>query len=162
MLLVLAFMGIALRSPYVPTPRSAATRMITLAALKPGDRVVDLGAGDARLLIAAARACPGITAIGAELVPPVWLLGKLNIWRSRACVALRLADAFQQDLRDTDVLFLYLMPELMDALEMKCSRELRPGTRVVSNTFPFPNRPPAHREVVKTWWGEKKIFVYRW
>ena len=70
--------SIVVRVPAVPTPMSVVREMVAIGNLQPGDRVVDLGAGDGRLLIEAKRSCPGIHARGCEIVPTVWLIGQIR------------------------------------------------------------------------------------
>lgn len=147
---------------YVPTPHSVVQEMVKLAQLKHGDRVYDLGAGDARLLIAAKQKEPGITAIGCELIPTVWLLGRLNIWKSRQKVTLRFQNILRCDLNDAHCIFLYLIPSLMGKLKEKFDRELKPGTRVVAYVFKIPGKEPE-REVKAPWMGGKRaVRVYKW
>ena len=147
---------------YVPTPHVVVKEMVELAHLKPGNRVYDLGAGDARLLIAAKRKEPGITVIGCELIPTVWALGKLNILKSRQKVTLRFQNILRCDLQDADVVFLYLIPSLMEKLKEKFDQELRPGTRVVAYVFKIPGKEPE-KEVKVPWMGsERAVRVYRW
>jgi precorrin-6B methylase 2 len=148
--------------PYLPTPRKVVERMVVLAKLKPGDCVYDLGAGDGRLLVAAKRHAPEARAIGYELAPMVWLLGKFRIARSGQAVDLRFGDARKADLRDADCIFLYLLPDLMKELQAKFAQELRPGTRVVSYVFRFPDRTPEKTEKVPWLGGERTVLVYRW
>lgn len=147
---------------YVPTPYVVVKEMVALARLQPHDRVYDLGAGDARLLIAAKRAEPGITAIGCELIPTVWALGQFCIWKSGQQVTLRFQNILRCDLRDADCVFLYLIPSLMEKLEEKFDRELRPGTRVIAYVFKIPGQQPE-QEVKVPWMGvERAVRVYRW
>lgn len=148
--------------PYVPTPWSVVQAMLKAAKLKKGDVVYDLGAGDGRLLIAAKRANPGIIARGCELTPTVWLLGKLCVWWSGQEVDLRLRDAFRMKVADADVIFLYVMPEMLRRLEKIFDRQLRPGTRVISNTFQLARRKPARVVKVPGWMMERKVYVYEW
>lgn len=148
--------------PYIPTPRKVVDRMVALAALKTGDRVYDLGAGDCRLLITAKRSVAGAQAVGYELSPVVWLLGRLRIARSGLQIALRFGDARKADLRDADCIFLYLMPKPMKELQEKFNRELKPGTCVVSYVFRFPDRAPEKTEKVPWLGKERSVLVYRW
>lgn len=151
-----------LRTPYVPTPKAIARAMVRSAELHGGETVMDLGAGDARLLLAAERAHPGITAVGCELVPTIWLLGWLNLRLRRSRAVLHLRSALTEDVTRADVVFLYMMPHVMESLEGKFDLELRPGAKVVSHAFRFPGRQPT-REVTVPWGRRwKKIYVYTW
>jgi len=161
MLLTMTFaLHVIIGVPYVPTSWRVAAEMVRAASLRGDEVVYDLGAGDGRLLIAAKRRHPGIKACGWEIVPTVLWLGKLQIWLRKADVSLRLGNALTQDMRDADVIFLYLMPHVLAKLESKFDAELRPGTKVISNTFRFPSKQ-ATQEVVLSG-GRKKILVYEW
>jgi len=154
------FMHLFLRIPYVPSSRKSIETMIALAKLTGNETVYDLGAGDGRVLLKSKKYYPEITAIGIERVPTIWLLGWV---RSRGSgIRFERANALRRDICDADVVFLYLFPSLMSELEKKFDRELRPGTKVVANVFPFPNRKPVRHEEVQTWLGKKKVWVYEW
>lgn len=159
-LVVTAAMNLYLGVPSVPTPMPVVREIVKLAELKAGDHVVDLGAGDGRLLIEAKRSCSGISARGCELIPMVWLMGKMRILFSGLRLQLSLKNAMKEDLRDADVIFLYLFPKLMKDLLPKFDRELRPKTRIISYMFRLPGRAPVTTKVVKGFWGEAKVFIY--
>lgn len=161
-LVITVAVNLWLRVPSVPTPMAVVREMVRYANLNSGDRVVDLGAGDGRLLLEAKRSCPGIIARGCELNPTVWLMGKVRMCVSRHNVSLKLRNALNEDLRDADVIFLYLFPELMGKLAAKFERELTPGTRVLSYMFQLPGREPVTTKKVRGFWGEAKVFAYRW
>ncbi len=149
--------------PYVPTPLSIVRTMIKAAKLQSGEVVYDLGAGDARLLIEAKRAQPGIRAIGFEVVPTIWLLGILRIAFSRVRVVFRCRSLFKQNLSDANVVFLYLSPSMMKRLAIKFTAELKPGTRVISNGFYFKDREPSETISSPVFlWGKQRVFVYIW
>ena len=139
--------GLFVRVPFVPTPASVARAMVDAARLRGDERVYDLGAGDGTILIQAKRAHPAIMATGVELVPTVWLLGRLKIWRSRLDVSFLRKNVMDIDVRDAGAIFLYLSPAMLARLEPKFNAELRPGTIVVSHAFTFPSRTPT--DVVK-------------
>ena len=160
--LVTAVGNLAIQVPFVPTARKVAEEMVRFADLKGTETVYDLGAGDGRILIAAKRLHPHIRAIGWEFVPTVWLLGKLRIWWSKQDVSLRRGNALTQDVRDADCIFLYLFPEAMALLEAKFDRELKPGTKVLSYVFQFPNRTPVAQKSVP-WMGKTRMLrLYEW
>lgn len=144
--------------PFIPTPQPVVEAMITAADIRGNETVYDLGAGDARLLIAAKKKYPGITAKGCELVWVVWLLARLRIWNAGENVALSRESLFTVDVSDADVVFLYLFPSMMHKLEARFDRMLKPGTRVVSHGFRFSARTPKKTLQV----GKKHVFVYEW
>lgn len=148
--------------PFVPTPMPVVRKMIEASGLQDGQVLYDLGAGDARLLVEAKRRFPNCTVVGCELQPTVWLLGKLRVFFSRKQVTFNLGNALRQDVREADGICLFLMPELLEALEEKFNEELKPGATVVSYVFPFPRRQPVREIPVRYWFWERKIRVYRW
>lgn len=156
---VYAFIG---GVPYVPTSRSIAQDMVDVARLKGNERVFDLGAGNGRILIEAKRKYPGLTATGIELAPTVWLLGLITIFLSRVKVRFLRGNALTTDVRNADVIFLYLSGGLLGKLEEKFDRELRPGTVVISHAFRFPTRQPVEIVKIEKWSGKKTILRYEW
>lgn len=148
--------------PYVPTPRHVARAMVELAHMRGNEVVFDLGAGDGRLLRTAKQMFPGITALGYEIVPMVWLCGFLWCALMRSGVRLHYGDAFRADICTADVVFLYMFPSCMEKFAVKFTQELRPGTLVISHTFRFPSRHPIEERRVPLWRGDAKLFLYRW
>jgi hypothetical protein len=122
-------------APYVPTTREDVERMLELAGVGPGDYLIDLGSGDGRIVITAAQR--GAMGHGVELDRE---LVALAAERARAAevqdrVTFRHEDIFATDLAPATVVTLYLMPEVNLRLRPRLLAELRPGTRVVSNSF---------------------------
>ena len=155
-------MHLWLGAPYVPTPMRIVERMVEVAALKPGDVVYDLGAGDARLLIAAKRKEPRIRAIGYELVPAVWFLGVVRILLSRSRIALRMRDVRTADVHDADCVFIYLLPGVLTQLLPVLKAQLKPGARVISSVFALPDKVPTATETVRWMGAERKLWIYVW
>jgi SAM-dependent methyltransferase len=127
---------------FVATPVSLVTGMLKLAAVADTDVVYDLGSGDGRIVIAAARR--GARGVGVEL-------DSVLVEESRASadtagvsgrVEFRQADLFATDLRPATVVTLYLGRELNQRLRPIFLRDLRPGTRVVSQAFDMGDWPP--------------------
>lgn len=146
--------------PFVPTPRAVREAMIGMVPWRGNETVFDLGAGDGRVLLDVKKRFPGVTAIGCEIAPTVWLLGKLRLLGSG--VRLRLRSALREDVRNADVVLLYLFPHLLKALAAKFDRELMPGTLVVSQTFSFSGRVPLAVRRARGYAGEVSVFLYRW
>lgn len=161
-LVVTGVYSFILRVPFVPTPRVVAQAMVHCARLKGDERVYDLGAGDGTILINAKRMHPGISAVGVELVPTVWMLGRFKIWCSGKAVRFLRKNAMDVDLGDANAIFLYLLPTMLARLERKFDAELRPGTTVISHAFKFPSRSPE--EVVKIPGGimQRTLYRYTW
>ena len=122
--------------PYIPTPESVVVAMLNLAQVTPRDIVYDLGSGDGRIPIAAARRF-GARGIGIEIEPN--LVRRANDNLALAGVADRVMflnqDLFEADISSATVVTLFLLPGMNQKLMPKLQRELRPGTRVVSLNF---------------------------
>jgi len=127
-------------APWVPTPMKIVHKMLKLADLKPNELLYDLGCGDGRIIITAAKHY-GTRAVGIELDPIryLWCLISITIMGLRDQISIIHGDLFKQDLSNADVVICYLLPDTNKKLEDKLLEELQPGTRVVSNTFLFPN-----------------------
>ncbi len=125
-------------SPWVPTTFKMVHKMLDLADIQPNELVYELGCGDGRIAVIAARKYQA-RVVGIELNPFLWLWCQLviTIFGLRGRVKVVLGNFYKQDLRDADVVVCYLLPKTNKELEGKLLRELRPGTRVISNTFLF-------------------------
>ncbi|MDO8564572.1 MAG: methyltransferase domain-containing protein, partial [bacterium] len=130
---------------FVPSRRNDVARMLSFLDIKEGKKIVDLGSGDGRLLIALAEA--GAEAHGYEHNP-------ILVWQSRRTIKKRGLEArafvhyrnfWKEDFSSFDAVVLYGIPYIMPKLEAKLRRELRPGTRVVSNAFTFPTWEPVEK-----------------
>jgi len=131
---------------YLPTPYPVVDAMLRLADLRPGDRLVDLGAGDGRIAIAAARAY-GIMAVGVELDARKVEEARANVRRAGVAhlVEIRQGDVLEADLTGATVVTLFLFPELNARLAPKLRTELPPGARIVSHRFGLGDWPPARQ-----------------
>ena len=131
-------------APWLPMPVATARRMLQLANAQPGETVYDLGSGDGRVLIVAAREFDA-QAVGVEIEPLRTFFSRLAIrrlgLRNRARV-LR-ANLFDVDLRDSDIVTVYLLPKATARLAPKLRRELKLGARVVTLDFHLPEWEPA-------------------
>jgi ubiquinone/menaquinone biosynthesis C-methylase UbiE len=130
--------------PYVQTPTEVVTQMLRLAGVGGNDVVYDLGSGDGRLVVTAARDF-GARGVGIEIDPQ--LVAQSAESARRAGVGdratFRAGDLFDTDLSDATVVTLYLSPELNLRLRPKLLRELRPGARIVSHDFDMGDWPPS-------------------
>jgi hypothetical protein len=120
---------------WVPTPDAAVERMLAMAAVGPHDLVYDLGSGDGKIAIMAARRF-GARAVGIEFSPDMVELSRENARKEGVAdrVRFRNADLFQSDFREATVVTLYLLTTLNVKLRPQIL-EMRPGTRVVSHMF---------------------------
>lgn len=126
-------------APPIPTLRHVRKTMLELAEIKPGYLVVDLGSGDGRMLIAAARA--GGTAIGYELNPFLYWFSKVRVKLLGLSdqITIYRENLFTAPFEEVDVITAYLGPKLMNQLEPIVKERMKPGSRFIANTFPFPN-----------------------
>lgn len=126
-------------APFLPTESDRVERMLAMAGLQPGETVVDLGAGDGRFLIAAARA--GATAVGWEINPYLVAWGRWKILRAGLSdrATLHLGSYWPEHMGRADVVMLFLITGQMKKMQEKLQQELRPGSRVVSYVFAFPD-----------------------
>jgi hypothetical protein len=131
---------------YLPTPYPVVDAMLRLAGVRAGDRLVDLGAGDGRIVIAAARDY-GVRATGVELDARQAAEARANAARAGVAhlVEIRQGDAFDVDLRDATVVTLFLFPEINARLAPKLRAELPPGARIVSHRFGLGDWAPDRR-----------------
>ena len=125
--------------PYVPTPEEKVEKMVAFANVKQGQKSVDLGAGDGRIVIAMAKA--GAQAYGFELIQKYARRAKVNIIEEglQDKTFIFQSDFWNEDLSSFHIVTIYAMAMLMEDLEKKLTAELRPGTIVISNGFEIPN-----------------------
>ena len=140
---------------YVPTPPAVVERMLDLARVGPGDVVYDLGCGDGRIVVAAARR--GARAIGVDIDPERVAEARANVRSAGVQDRARIVegDLFEMDLRDASVVTLYLLPELNLRLRPKLL-QLKPGTRIVSHAFDMADWKPERVEQV----GRSSVYLW--
>lgn len=138
-ILVPAFYGL----PPVPTNHERIRKALKLANLQPDEELYDLGAGDGRVLLIAAREF-GAKATGIEVGPIqcalIWLRATASGLGSR--VQIKWADFYKTDLREADVVFVYATSREVIKLTPHLERQLKDGTRVVSISADFPEWEP--------------------
>ena len=119
---------------WVPTPPALVEKMLDLAKVAPHDYVIDLGSGDGRIVIAAAKR--GARALGIEFNSELVELSKRNAEKEGVGgkAGFVTADIFERDFSQATVITIYLLPNLNDRLRPKILA-LKPGTRIVSNSF---------------------------
>ncbi|MEM4575935.1 MAG: rRNA adenine N-6-methyltransferase family protein [Candidatus Nezhaarchaeales archaeon] len=147
--------------PFVSTPEHVVRRMLELANVGPNDVVYDLGAGDGRIIVMAAREF-GAKAVGVEIRKDLYeqILKKVKMDGLEGRVKVINGDFFQVDISEASVVTLYLLTSVNEKLKPKLEKELRIGARVVSHDFEVPGWKPIHVESVKDYWCDHKIYVY--
>ncbi len=121
--------------PYVPTTEPAVQAMMKLAGVKKGDVLYDLGCGDGRIVIAAAKL--GARGVGVDINPVRIAEARENAKKAGVEDLVRFEenDLFEADIHEATVVSLFLLPNINLKLKPKLLKDLRPGTRIVSNTF---------------------------
>ncbi|MCR5874244.1 class I SAM-dependent methyltransferase [Phenylobacterium sp. J426] len=142
---------------YVPTPPETVDAMLKLAEVKPGDVLYDLGSGDGRIPIAAAKQF-GVKGVGIDIDPNRIREANENAKSAGVThlVRFRQEDLFEADFSDATVITLYLLPSLNEKL-MPRLLELKPGTRIVSHAFPMGDWRPEQEQMMPS--GNA---IYRW
>lgn len=142
-------------APWLPTARRRVRKMLDMAAVGPNDVVYDLGCGDGRTLVIAARSY-GARAVGIEIDPLryLWCELLITVLGLRRQVSVIFGDIFAQDLRQADVVTCYLLPKTNQRLEAKFVAELAPSARIVSHDFAFPNLRLMRQDV------DERLYLY--
>jgi SAM-dependent methyltransferase len=133
---------------WVPTPEALVARMLDMAHVTPSDYVIDLGSGDGRIVIAAAKR--GATAVGVEYNPDMVALSRANAEKEGVAGKATFVngDIFETDFSKATVLTMYLLPDLNMRLRPKIL-EMKPGTRIVTQSFDMEDWKPDQTENVE-------------
>ena len=153
-------MVVGLDVAFVPTPKKIVRSMLQLASLRRGETLVDLGAGDGRIIIEAVRRF-GAHAIGVEMD-----VGRISRIKERLAATginaeLIAGDIFDVDLSRADVVAIYLSASANARLGPKLKAEMRKGTRVVSLDYPLPHWKPERELEVNASGISRKLYLYR-
>lgn len=122
--------------PFVPTPQEVVDKMLETAEVKKGDVVYDLGSGDGRIVITAARKY-AVRAVGFEIDPDLIKKSRENIRKEglQQIAEIRQQDILTVDVSGATVVTMYLLPEVNLQLRPTLLRQLKPGSRIVSHAF---------------------------
>ncbi|WP_142848482.1 class I SAM-dependent methyltransferase [Telmatospirillum sp. J64-1] len=136
--------------PFVPTPENVVQRMLTIADVQPDDILYDLGSGDGRIVIAAARDFGVQRGVGVDLDPERVQDGIENARQANVSDRVEFVEGnvFDFDFSDATVVTMYLLPSVNVQLRPRILEELRPGTRVVSHQFDMGDWEPDQSETV--------------
>ena len=154
-------------APWVPTFKRDIERIRRLLDLKDGEKFVELGCGDGRVVLALSspllqkerdRVRSKIIAVGVELSIIQWIAAQIRriitrSWNTRFV----LGNAFAYDLRDADAVYLFLLPETYEKIRPTLEAELKPGARLVSFVWPIPDWNPAKVDEMP---GAAKLYLY--
>jgi SAM-dependent methyltransferase len=144
--------------PYVPTPQTVVDAMLDMAAVKKDDVVYDLGCGDGRIVITAAKKY-GARGVGIDIDPD--RIQEANANAKQAGVSDRVKfiqqDLFKTDFKEASVVTLYLLPDINLKLRPKLLSELKPGTRVVSHAFDMGDWKPEKTDTID---GYRRIYFW--
>jgi SAM-dependent methyltransferase len=148
--------------PYVPTPPEVVDEMLRLAGVKAGDILYDLGCGDGRIVIAAAKRF-GIKAVGIDIDPVRITESNNNAETAGVTGKVRFIqqNLFEADFRDATVVTMYLLTSVNRRLRPKLLAELKPGTRLVSHSFDMGEWKPDKTSLVTTSYDDERA-VYFW
>ena len=149
-------------APFDPTPQDVVQRMLVLAEIRKSDVIYDLGSGDGRLLIAAAKKY-GLRGVGFEIDAGLVKLARENARREgvEKLVEIRQKDFLSADLAPASVVTVYLSYDGNLAVREQLNRQLKPGARVVSYTFDMGDWPPKIAETYRDAAGETHA-IYLW
>jgi SAM-dependent methyltransferase len=136
--------------PFVPTPDTVVEGMLKLAGVKSSDTVYDLGCGDGRIVITAARTYKS-HGVGVDINPERITEARANAKKAMVdnLVKFEENDLFAADIKAATVVTLYLLPNVNLRLRPKLLKDLKPGTRIVSHSFDMGEWKPDKEEVIE-------------
>jgi SAM-dependent methyltransferase len=149
-------------APYVPTPQHVVDKMLELAQVTANDVVYDLGCGDGRIVITAAKKY-GAHGVGIDIDPERIRESAANAKAAgvEGLVSFRLEDAMKADVSPATVVTLYLLSSSNEALRPILTKQLKPGARIVSHAFDMGDWEPQKTELVPHETGYNRT-IYLW
>lgn len=144
LVLIPAFYAMIKGAPYVPTAKRDIESMLKIGYFKKGDRVVELGFGDGRVMRAIEKT--GATVSGYEFSPATYWAGRVVHFLKGGKGKMYYGDFWKQNYDETDVLVGFLLVKAMENFKKKIWPRLKPGTRVISNHFLLPGVKEVARE----------------
>jgi len=128
------------RVPWAPTPKDVIELIFQELDIKPGQKIYDLGCGDARVLIEANKY--GADCVGYELSLWVYARAKFKIWLKNSKTKIYRKNFFKQDLSSADIIFCFLLSKVMPKVQKKLKSNLKQNTTIVTYAFSLPNYKP--------------------
>jgi SAM-dependent methyltransferase len=159
-----ARLGREKNAPFFATPMPLVERMLAMAEITPQDVVYELGCGDGRMVIAAARLY-GARGLGVDLDPGLVEESRRNAVEAgvQDRVTFAVEDVMNVDLRPATVVLVWLLPGQQLQLRRKLEQELAPGTRIVGHSFDMGDWVPTEVEIVEVAaWGRESQIAYLW
>jgi precorrin-6B methylase 2 len=149
-------------APAFPTPQEVVDRMLTLAQVRPGEMVYDLGCGDGRIVITAAQKFHA-RAVGIEIRRDIYegTLGRVRSLGLADQVLIVHGNALHSDLSPADVVTLYLLTSSNEKLKPILAKDLKPTSRVVSHDFEIRGWKPSVTEKMMVGGRPHMIYVYK-
>jgi protein-L-isoaspartate O-methyltransferase len=150
-------------APYFPTPPAIVEKMLRFGELKSGEKMFDLGSGDGRIVIMAAKKF-GADATGVEIDEALYKQSTAEIKRQNLSNSARIihGDVTQQDYSSANLLTVYLLPNSNTKIRPMLEKQLKKGTRVVAHDFEFSGWTPEKTEHLEDEEGRSHtIFLYR-
>lgn len=144
LVLLTCFGGVLLfGAPYLPTLEPQTKAALKLAGLRPGDRLLELGCGDGKVLVAAAER--GVRAVGYELNPLLVALAWYRTRHYRGQVRIVWGNFWRQDWPPAEAIFVFLLPKYMSKLDKKCMQYKHKPVKLVSHAFAIPGKRPVRQ-----------------
>ncbi|WP_372634501.1 methyltransferase domain-containing protein [Fodinibius sp.] len=148
--------------PYVPTPNEVVEKMLDIAQVQSDDYVIDLGSGDGRIVIAAAKR--GASGHGIDLDPERIAEARKNARKEKVDdkVLFKEQDIFETDISEASVITMYLLPSVNKKLRPELLDELQPGTRIVSHSFDMGDWEPDQEVTLSSENTNRTHTIYYW
>ncbi|SHF87832.1 Methyltransferase domain-containing protein [Fodinibius roseus] len=148
--------------PYVPTPNEVVEKMLDIAQVQSDDYVIDLGSGDGRIVIAAAKR--GASGHGIDLDPERIAEARKNARKEKVDdkVLFKEQDIFETDISEASVITMYLLPSVNKKLRPTLLDELQPGTRIVSHSFDMGDWEPDREVTLSSENTNRTHTIYYW
>lgn len=145
LLFLLSFAGVLLfGAPYLPTLTPQVTAALQLSGLQQGDTLLELGCGDGKVVVAAAR--QGVRVVGYELNPFLVFVARVRTWRYRRLVRIIWGDFWRHSWPPADAVFVFLLPKYMSKLHKKIMQYPHKPVKLVSFAFEIPDVQPAQQK----------------
>lgn len=151
----------SLKAPFYPSPIKVVDEMIKLAELKPGEKLLDLGCGDSRILIRTALKMDDVECHGVEINPDLVEYSRRKISKLSLSGRVKVfqGNLLNFDLKRYNVITMYLTPQLINALKEKF-HSLRRGSRLISHDYRIPGLTPIEVRKVDVGGRSHKIYLY--